>query len=168
MPSVAEEPFRKWPREESVSNSSLRLVKISSCDKADKRGQCSWHIALVEEHGGQCKGGDYLPMFLAFGGRPGVMSGVFSRVKVRGGKRTMVVLVIWVGINLQGSIHFCKGAHGLLEESINNALREFPLLLIIVHLENLFEGERIDRVTAVGQNARLGLWGTSQHASPKL
>ena len=78
MPSVAEEPLRKWPREERVAISCFRLVKISGCYETADQGESSCYADLVKEGRGQGEAGSYLQMFLAFGSLPSVMSGVCS------------------------------------------------------------------------------------------
>jgi hypothetical protein len=51
--------------------------------------------------------------------------------------------------HLQCIIHFCERLFGLLEEAKDNRTAEFPLVFVVVHLEDLFEGYGVDAVSEV-------------------
>lgn len=48
--------------------------------------------------------------------------------------------------DIHAAVHLLKGALGLCEEVVDDALTEVSLIFIVVHLENLFKGGRVDNV----------------------
>lgn len=52
---------------------------------------------------------------------------------------------------VQIRFHLVEGAFSLLEKVEDNALAELALVLIVVHLENLLKGGRVDGVAGVRQ-----------------
>ena len=62
-------------------------------------------------------------------------------------------------IDSQRRIHLVESCLRLLEEAVNYALAEFSLVLIVVHLQNLFKSQRVNRVAAVRETwGGVGLW----------
>lgn len=59
----------------------------------------------------------------------------------------------------QSHIHLLERALGLLEEPVDYALGEFPLIFVIIHLQDLFEGRSVDAISTIGkaQGAIFGL-----------
>jgi hypothetical protein len=55
----------------------------------------------------------------------------------------------FVGGNVQGLIHLDESLLGLFEESKHNGPAEFAIILIIVHLEDLLEGHRVNAVAQI-------------------
>jgi len=53
--------------------------------------------------------------------------------------------------NVQGVLHLDKGLLGLLKEAKDNGLAELALILVVIHLQDLFEGEGIDAVAEIWQ-----------------
>ncbi len=52
--------------------------------------------------------------------------------------------------NLQGRVHLLEGAVRLAKEVIDDALAEFALAVVVVHLEDLLESVCVDDVFGAG------------------
>ena len=59
--------------------------------------------------------------------------------------------------HLQTCIHLHKSSLGLFKEAENDALRKLAFVLVVVHLEDLFERQRVDVVAKIGQASRAGI-----------
>lgn len=63
----------------------------------------------------------------------------------------MKMHVIYACPNSQCIVHLLEGLLGLLEEAEDNRLAELPVILIIIHLQDLLKGYGIDAVAEIWQ-----------------
>lgn len=53
------------------------------------------------------------------------------------------------GCDVQVQVHFLESTLCLLEKAVDDTPAELPLLLIVVHLQDLFEGGRVDTIATL-------------------
>jgi hypothetical protein len=72
--------------------------------------------------------------------------------------------------NSQLLLHFLEGVFSLLEESIDDALAEIAVFLVIIHLKDLFECALIEDLLVIRQLGRalLGLVSSVHEAQLKI
>ena len=71
-------------------------------------------------------------------------------------------------VGLQCGVHLREGGVGLLEETVDYAPAELPLVFVVVHLQDLLERDLIDAVTEVQKSGRAFLTLQIRCVSPSV